>query len=155
MADDWRERVWDLFDRAVELTDDQRKELLDRECDSDATLRQEVESLLRHASQEEKQVEDKLKSPLVRSERQETDTQNRNLPDTIGRYRVLGLLGSGAMGSVYEAEQDSPRRSVAVKVMRRGSVSPETQRRFFKESQILGQLRHHGIAQIYHECPRH
>ncbi len=53
------------------------------------------------------------------------------------------------MGNVYEAEQDQPRRSVAVKVLRRGYVSPDMQRRFFKESQILGQLRHKGVAQIY------
>ncbi len=93
MADDWRERVWDLFDRAVELTEDQRKELLDRECHSDDTLRQEVESLLRYVSQEEKQDENFLKSPLVRSEQHEKSEPTRNLPDRIGRYRVRGLLG--------------------------------------------------------------
>ena len=37
MADDWRDRVWELFDRSVELNDDQRKEWLDRECQSDDT----------------------------------------------------------------------------------------------------------------------
>jgi serine/threonine protein kinase len=42
------------------------------------------------------------------------------LPATIGRYRVLGKLGEGGMGVVYEAEQDNPRRRVAVKVVRAG-----------------------------------
>src|ERR1700722_6905798 len=42
----------------------------------------------------------------------------RNLPATIGGYRIIRLLGEGGMGSVYEAEQDQPRRHVALKVIR-------------------------------------
>lgn len=150
MPDDWRERVWELFDRSVELTDDQRKELLDRECQSDATLRQEIESLLRHAKHSELDDQDGFfQSPLVRSQLPETSDAGQGLPKSIGRYRVLGLLGSGAMGSVYEAEQDQPRRSVAVKVLRPGYIPLDVKRRFVKEAQILGQLGHKGIAQIY------
>ena len=151
MSDEWRERVWDLFDRAVELNDDLRRELLDRECGADDKLREEVESLLRHAKRDdgESPDDDFFKSPLRRSQTRENPDRSPHLPERIGRYRILGLLGSGAMGSVYEAEQDQPRRLVALKVMRRGYVSPEMQRRFTKESHILGQLKHKGIAQIF------
>jgi hypothetical protein len=43
------------------------------------------------------------------------------LPATVGRYRILRLLGEGGMGAVYEAEQDIPQRTVALKVIRAGS----------------------------------
>jgi tetratricopeptide (TPR) repeat protein len=53
------------------------------------------------------------------------------------------------MGAVYEAEQDQPRRSVALKVIRAAWASPDLLRRFEQESQTLGRLHHPGIAQIY------
>jgi WD40 repeat protein/predicted Ser/Thr protein kinase len=70
-------------------------------------------------------------------------------PPAIARYRVVRVLGEGGMGTVYEAEQDNPRRAVALKVIRPGLVSPELLRRFAREAQILGLLHHPGIAQIY------
>jgi tetratricopeptide (TPR) repeat protein/predicted Ser/Thr protein kinase len=71
------------------------------------------------------------------------------LPASIGRYHILRLLGEGGMGAVYEAEQDQPRRRVALKVIRAAWASPELLRRFEQESQALGRLHHPGIAQIY------
>ena len=149
MSEDWRNQVWDLFDRAAELDYEQRQELLDREC-LDPTLRKEIESLLRHASQPKDELEANgfLQSPLIRFQSQSPDARQR-LPERIGRYKVLSLLGCGAMGRVYEAEQDQPRRSVAVKVLRSTSVSEDLQRRYFNETQILGSLQHKGIAQIF------
>jgi hypothetical protein len=41
-------------------------------------------------------------------------------PLTIGQYRILGKLGEGGMGMVYEAQQERPKRKVAVKVVRGG-----------------------------------
>jgi tetratricopeptide (TPR) repeat protein/predicted Ser/Thr protein kinase len=70
-------------------------------------------------------------------------------PSVIGRYRILRLLGEGGMGAVYEAEQDHPRRRVALKVIKAAWVGPEALRRFELESQTLGRLHHPGIAQIY------
>jgi WD40 repeat protein len=53
------------------------------------------------------------------------------------------------MGAVYEAEQDNPRRAVALKVIRPGLLAPPLLKRFSHEAQILGRLHHPGIAQIY------
>ena len=67
----------------------------------------------------------------------------------VGRYRIVRLIGEGGMGAVYEAEQDQPRRTVALKVIKPGLASPELLRRFEQEAQALGRLQHPGIAQIY------
>ena len=67
----------------------------------------------------------------------------------IGGYRIIRMLGEGGMGAVYEAEQDRPRRSVALKVIRGVLASTELKRRFERESQTLARLHHSGIAQIY------
>jgi hypothetical protein len=71
------------------------------------------------------------------------------LPEKIGPYKVLGLLGGGGMGVVYRAEQDQPRRPVALKVMKAGAVSPEHLHRFRQEAAALARFRHDGIAHIY------
>jgi predicted Ser/Thr protein kinase len=66
-----------------------------------------------------------------------------------GRCRIVRLLGTGGMGTVYEAEQDSPRRAVALKVVRPGLASLALQERFANEAKILGRLHHQGIAQVH------
>ena len=70
-------------------------------------------------------------------------------PAAIGRYRIVRLLGEGGMGSVYEAEQDEPRRTVAVKIVKFGLASPDRVRRFRQERQILAGLAHPGIARLF------
>jgi WD40 repeat protein/predicted Ser/Thr protein kinase len=158
MTDSWRERVWSVFDCAAELPTCERAGFLDRACAGDAGLRAEVESLLAHdvATLGSVPTGDFLKSPLVRTPRgpdtaslPSESTPEPLLPPRVGRYRVLGLLGEGGMGAVYEAEQDSPRRVVALKVIRSGFASPSLIRRFTHEAEILARLHHPGIAQVY------
>ena len=68
----------------------------------------------------------------------------------IGDFRLVRKLGEGGMGVVYEAEQQHPRRPVALKVIRGGAhVSPETLKLFQREAQTLAHLRHPGIAALY------
>ena len=68
---------------------------------------------------------------------------------SIARYRIIRQIGEGGMGVVYEAEQEHPSRTVALKVLKPGFATPELLRRFEDEAQALGRLQHPGIAQIY------
>ena len=52
----------------------------------------------------------------------------------IDRYTLLRVFGEGGMGVVYEAEQDHPRRIVALKVIRPGLDAPDLLRRFEQEA---------------------
>ncbi len=74
----------------------------------------------------------------------------------IGHYEIQREIAVGGMGSVFEAIQDQPRRSVALKLMRGARASPAAVKRFEKEAQLLARLQHPCIAQVYeagtHAC---
>ena len=72
-----------------------------------------------------------------------------SLPRQIGAYHIKDVIASGGMGIVYLAIQESPRRRVALKVMRKGIASKSALRRFEFEAQILGRLRHPNVAQVF------
>jgi serine/threonine protein kinase/Tfp pilus assembly protein PilF len=72
-------------------------------------------------------------------------------PEHIGPYRILGLLGEGGMGMVYEAAETGPvRRRVALKIVRAGLNSREVLARFALERQALALMNHEGIAKVFH-----
>jgi len=71
-------------------------------------------------------------------------------PPWIGDYRILGVLGHGGMGVVYEAEQQSPTRVVALKVIRGGATVDDLRVAMFRrEVDVLARLEHPMIARIY------
>ncbi|MCI0636021.1 MAG: protein kinase, partial [Actinobacteria bacterium] len=71
------------------------------------------------------------------------------LPERVGGYTIRSLLGEGAMGRVYLAEQEKPQRLVALKVIQPGLLGDEAVGRFEKEVRALGRVRHAGIADIF------
>ncbi|MBS0191839.1 MAG: serine/threonine-protein kinase [Phycisphaerales bacterium] len=154
------QRLEELFLRAVELPSAERGSFLDRACEGDTDLRAEVDALLQHHSGVGGFLDSKaapgrgLLTQLGASALSEAEPL---LPTDkkVGNFRVLGVLGSGGMGVVYVAQQDRPRRTVALKVMRRVLGDPNSAsaqrilRRFEHEAELLGRLHHPGIAQIY------
>lgn len=71
------------------------------------------------------------------------------LPERIGHFRIVRLLGDGAQGRVYLAEEDEPRREIALKVLRNASAQREFQQRFLREIEVLARLEHPAIARVY------
>ncbi len=71
------------------------------------------------------------------------------MPSSIGDYTIKRVIATGGMGTVYEAVQENPRRTVAVKVVKSGMATENARLRFARETQTLARLRHPGIAQIY------
>jgi serine/threonine protein kinase len=71
------------------------------------------------------------------------------MPDRIGPYRIIGLLGEGGFGIVYHAEQQEPIvREVALKVIRPGMGSSEIIRRFGTEKQALAMMEHPNVSSV-------
>lgn len=129
-----------LFHAVADLPPERRDAALRERCGADSHLRAFVERLLRCHDGAPDDLDRRLECQAPPASTQ---------PRRIGRYRVLRTLGEGGMGIVYEAQQDHPRRTVALKVLRRGLASTSALRRFEHEAQILARLRHPGIAQVF------
>lgn len=72
------------------------------------------------------------------------------LPDTVGRYRIVGELARGAMGVVYLGRDAGFDRDVAVKVLLDAHLGKsEFRRRFAEEARITANLQHPGIIPVY------
>ena len=76
-------------------------------------------------------------------------TSSFRMPSRIGPYTITGFIGRGGMGEVFEARQENPSRTVAVKISPLAAASPAALRRFEREVEFLARLTHPGIAQIY------
>jgi eukaryotic-like serine/threonine-protein kinase len=144
----WR-KIEQLYHLALELEESRRLAYISEACDGDDLLREEVESLLAESRGTEAFLEVPALQAAARGLANSIAPEERTKLTTIGRYRILRLIGEGGMGAVYEAEQEDPRRIVALKMIRVGLATPDQLRRFRKEAQALARLQHPGIAQIY------
>jgi hypothetical protein len=71
---------------------------------------------------------------------------------TLGRYRIVGELGRGAMGAVYRAVDPLIERDVAIKTLLPTlpeEIMAEVRERFLREARSAGRLNHPNIVTIY------
>jgi non-specific serine/threonine protein kinase/serine/threonine-protein kinase len=159
----WRQ-IEHWYHAALDQDADKRAAFLEHACAGDEILREEVKSLLACEQRSDTYLEApalEVAAKVLAQDRVGVEAYSREIGShsacgalrlggaTIGRYRILRLLGEGGMGAVYEAEQEQPRRTVALKILKSGMATPDVLRRFEQESQALGRLRHPGIAQIF------
>jgi non-specific serine/threonine protein kinase/serine/threonine-protein kinase len=134
-------RAHAIFTRALELDGAAREDMVREACGEDAEVLRRVRRLLQVADR----TTDFLESPAVAA----FDPFAAPVPQAVGNYLVVGVLGVGGMATVYEAVQENPNRRVAIKVMHQSMTHPDALTRFRLEAQTLARLRHPGIAQIY------
>ena len=141
------QRLYDLFDRACDLDPRAQAAFVARECAGDPALADRLRALLRAEQQVPSSFLDNALDVTVAPAELATDT---GPPEHIGPYRVLrGDRSRGAWGSYTKRSRNSPRRRVAVKVLRGVTASDEGLKRFEREARVLGRLFHPGIAHIH------
>ncbi len=139
-AAEWQ-RVRQLFEEALEKGSAHRGPFLDEACD-DERIRAEVQALL--------DCDADAPDAFMRPTADEVVAEpSLMFGESVGGHQILRVIASGGMGTVYEAEQASPRRKVAVKVMHSLAWSRSARGRFEFESQVLAHLTHPSIAQVY------
>lgn len=142
-----------LFDACADLPLPERLARLDAACPDDPELRAEVLELLQADAQADAAaaiLAGSVASYASLIPAEDEPDPGPEIGRVIGAYRIAGRLGEGSMGIVYEAEQENPRRRVALKAIRGGPFLDEVRLRLFRrEAEALARLRHPGIAAIY------
>jgi serine/threonine-protein kinase len=145
------DRVKAVFQHAIDLPAAERPAFLDRACDGDRALRDEVASLLAADEDAGALLQTSAFAPLGDGG---GDTAAGDRDDLEGRrvgpYRIVQRIGTGGMGSVYRAVRADAAfdKQVAIKVIKRGMDTEETLRRFRDERQTLARLDHPNIARL-------
>ena len=136
------ERATEIFQQALDQDPDVRGEYVERACDGDEALLTIVRKLLRSDS-DSSFLERPAALPSEQSGEQTTRSHELR---SIGDYRVIRVIASGSMGIVFLAEQASPKRHVAIKLL---TLDDAAKSSLLAEASMLGRLQHPGVARIY------
>ncbi|MGD9688862.1 MAG: protein kinase [Phycisphaerales bacterium] len=129
----------ELFQQAASLDRADRARLLDSVRAEKPEIVHEVESLLSFHDTGDALLDHAPVPPAPRP----------GQPVRIGSYQIISEIGRGGMGVVYEAQQASPRRRVALKVIGEHGRPDHLTRWLEREAEILGMLDHPGIARVF------
>ncbi|MEK6282456.1 MAG: protein kinase [Acidobacteriota bacterium] len=136
-----------IFKSALERTSSERAAFLDEACRSDATLRNEVESLIAHGQTGSFMVDPAFEDAA------RLLTQNTTgslVEQALGPYKILEQIGAGGMGEVHLALHTTTNRKVALKILPSYLIKDEHRAwRFQQEARAVLALNHPNIVTIY------
>ncbi len=139
-------RIIELFKEVRDYRPMERAAILNQRTKDDPSLRNDVERLL---AIYDAPPETKL-PPLIIAGALSKLADSTPLPDAIGPYKVISLLGEGGMGVVYLAEQEKPlHRRVALKVIKLGMDTKGVVARFESEREALALMSHANVAKVF------
>jgi serine/threonine protein kinase/tetratricopeptide (TPR) repeat protein len=153
MSSDQRARARRIFLEVVDCPLNRRDAEVERLCAGDGQLRAEVEGLLRAAEQAAgffgAPTQITQEGPEISGTIESARSRERN-GDSIGRYKLLEVIGEGGFGVVWMAEQREPvKRRVALKVIKLGMDTRQVIARFEAERQALALMDHPNIARVF------
>ncbi|MEM9381329.1 MAG: serine/threonine-protein kinase [Planctomycetota bacterium] len=164
MTSNRHDLLGDLFLAASELPADRRRAYLEERTGGDGALVDEVLAMLGADSgsdagealdrgvaalADEDLVEALADAvDVIGAEDAEPDPGPGSGDAIVGGYRLVRRIGEGGMGVVWEARQERPARTVALKILRSVGHS-DTLRRFELEGEVLGRLQHPSIASVF------
>src|SRR5258708_17223629 len=133
------QQIKEVLAAVLDRTPDERDAYLNQVC-TEPSLRREVDSLIAADEQGDSGL---MERPLAESGALRTGTK-------LGSYEIVGLLGAGGMGEVYQARDCKLGRNVALKVLRVAFLhSADRLSRFEREARMLASLNHPNIATIH------
>jgi len=144
-------RAMEVFERVADLPPERHAAMLDELCGSDPELRALVEAMLAADAGERGPFAGNAAQWGVQLQAEATAEADTTPPDrTIGAWRIVGELGRGGMGAVYEVRRADGAydQRAALKLIRSTADSPAARERFLRERQLLAQLGHPHIATL-------
>ena len=141
------QQIQELFHSVADLPPSEQDDYLQSACGVDSALKDEVMAMLRQDADAGSLLDRDLPDAvpgLLGAFAESVD------PSDFAPYRIIKVIGEGGMGIVHLAVRDDIGHSVALKVLRDGTLSSERRERFASEQETLAHLEHPAIAQIFH-----
>ncbi len=157
MSDPLLNEVYRIASVAMDMPEPARTAYIESECAQDPAWISAVRDFLAKAEAEADPklealahgMRDQLGQILESEGEAEHSPGPEWQPERVGPFRIRRQIGRGGMGIVFEAVQDKPRRTVALKLMHPSVASADIARRFRLEGEALARLQHPGIAAVF------
>lgn len=146
-SDRWQQ-INEIYYSALELSTPERGLFLAERCAGDEALQQEVNSLLESNDEAGDFMDASALEVAAQTVAAESDQPQ--IGERIGHYKILSPLGAGGMGEIYLAEDTRLNRNVALKILpRQFTREADRVRRFKQEARAASSLNHPHIVTIF------